>query len=54
MAQNEETQTAWRCPVCGFEAKNEQEKSEHMRKTAQDPRHKSGSEKDSDEEEDEE
>lgn len=29
----------WKCPVCGYEAKNEQEKQEHVKKNANEPAH---------------
>lgn len=30
----------WKCPVCGFEAKNEEEKRKHMKDTKDDPEHR--------------
>lgn len=30
----------WKCPVCGFEAQNEEEKRKHMEETKDDPKHK--------------
>lgn len=30
----------WKCPVCGFEANNEEEKVKHIEETKNDPAHK--------------
>jgi len=29
----------WKCPVCGFEAHNEEEKKRHLEETKDDPEH---------------
>ena len=29
----------WKCPGCGFEARDDKQKQEHMMRTASDPKH---------------
>lgn len=29
----------WKCPACGFEARDDKQKQEHMMRTASDPKH---------------
>lgn len=42
---------AWKCEVCGLEAKSDQEKKEHLERTREDPRHKKRIEEEEDDEE---